>query len=200
LSKRPILYFDLGSPYAHLALARAPAVLGEEPRPQPVLLGAIFARRGFGSWAATGAREGRIAELEARAARYGVPLRWPAVWPADGLKAMRAATWAKREGRGAAFARAAFAAQFAAGADIADVAVLAECAREAGLDAGELPEALRDGAVKQELREATEAAWSAGVRGVPSVQIGEAIFFGDDQLELAALALADRAGSSAPTE
>jgi 2-hydroxychromene-2-carboxylate isomerase len=188
------MYFDLGSPYAHLALSRAPAVLGEEPLLQPVLLGAIFARRGFGSWSATPAREGRIAELEARAERYGLPLRWPTVWPADGLKAMRAATWAKQEGRGAAFAKATFAAHFVAGADIADVEVLAECAREAGLDAGMLPKALEDAAVKQELREATDAAWEAGVRGVPSMRIGEAIFFGDDQLELAAFTLAGRAG------
>jgi 2-hydroxychromene-2-carboxylate isomerase len=47
----PILYFDLGSPYAYLAMQRAPSILRLAPETEPVLLGAIFARRGFGSWA-----------------------------------------------------------------------------------------------------------------------------------------------------
>jgi 2-hydroxychromene-2-carboxylate isomerase len=54
----PALYFDLGSPYAYLAFARAPAVLGVEPRLEPVLLGAIFQARGPGSWSQTDARPG----------------------------------------------------------------------------------------------------------------------------------------------
>ncbi len=191
LDVTPILYFDLGSPYAHLALARAPSVLGCEPELEPVLLGAIFAARGFGSWSQTPARGGRIAEIEARAARYGLPaVRWPAAWPAEGLKAMRCATWAKRQGATGAFARAVFEREFVDGADIADVSVLRECALAAGLDGERMLAAIETAPVKDALREATDAAWSAGVRGVPSVRIGDAVFYGDDQLELAAAALA----------
>jgi 2-hydroxychromene-2-carboxylate isomerase len=187
----PILYFDLGSPYAYLASERAASVLGTEPDLQPVLLGAIFARRGFGSWALTPARERRVAELQARASSYGVPaLRWPAAWPADGLLAMRAATWAKREGAVAAFARAVFRSEFLDGADIAEPAVLAQCARAAGLDAERLLSSVQTSQVKQELRDATEAAWDLGVRGVPTLRIDGSIFYGDDQLELAAGSLA----------
>jgi 2-hydroxychromene-2-carboxylate isomerase len=188
----PVLYFDLGSPYAYLAFERAPAVLGGGVRLEPVLLGAIFARRGFGSWSATPAREQRVAELESRARSYGLPaFRWPREWPADGLKAMRAATWAGRAsaGTGEAFARAVFRRQFAEGADIADVSLLRECASEAGLDAEKLDSALLDDEIKRLLRESTDAAWEAGVRGVPSVKVGDAVFYGDDQLELAAAAL-----------
>jgi 2-hydroxychromene-2-carboxylate isomerase len=188
----PILYFDLGSPYAHLALARASAVLGREPELAPVLLGAIFAARGFGSWSATPARDGRVAEVEARAARYGLaPLRWPAAWPAEGLSAMRCATWAAQQGAAAAFARAVFDREFGDGADISDVAVLSECALAAGLDGDAMLAAIATPAVKDELRRATDDAWRRGVRGVPSVRVGDAIFYGDDQLELAAAALAD---------
>jgi 2-hydroxychromene-2-carboxylate isomerase len=187
----PIVYFDLGSPYAYLALARADSVLGREPQLQPVLLGAIFAARGFGSWSATPSRDGRVAEIEARAARYGLPpLRWPAAWPTDGLKAMRCATWAAQQGRVAAFARSVFEREFGDGADICDVSVLRKCADAAGLDAERMLAAIETAAVKDALRSATDAAWRAGVRGVPSVRIGESIFYGDDQLELAAAALA----------
>jgi 2-hydroxychromene-2-carboxylate isomerase len=187
----PILYFDLGSPYAYLAFERAGAALGVEPELRPVLLGALFARRGFGSWSATPARAPRTAEIEARAERYGLaPLRWPPGWPADGLRAMRATIWAERRGALAPFARSVFRAQFERAGDIAEVALLEECAAEAGLTAGELAGAIEQPEVKQALRERSEAAWEQGVRGVPSVAVGELLFYGDDQLELAAAALA----------
>ncbi len=186
----PLLYFDLGSPYAYLALARAGAVLGREVELAPVLLGAIFAARGFGSWSQTPARRGRIAEVEARAARYGLrPLRWPARWPADGLKAMRCATWAAQQGAVAAFARAVFEREFGVGADISDAAVLRACAVDAGLDGELMLAAIETPPVKDALRVATDEAWRRGVRGVPSVLVGETVFYGDDQLELAAATL-----------
>lgn len=189
---RPVLYFDLGSPYAYLALERAASVLGRQPELEPVLLGAIFAARGFASWSATPARAGRIAEIEARAARYGLPaLCWPAAWPPDGLEAMRCATWAKRERAATAFALAVFRSEFRDGAEIADVAVLRDCANDAGLDGEQMLRAIETAALKDRLRETTQRAWELGVRGVPSVRVGSAIFYGDDQLELAAAALAD---------
>jgi 2-hydroxychromene-2-carboxylate isomerase len=183
----PLLYFDLGSPYAYLAVERAPSVFATPPVLEPVLLGAIFAQRGFGSWAATPSREARVEEIEARASRYGLPpLRWPAAWPVDGLKAMRSATWAKREGRLEAFTRCVFASEFGDGADISDPEVLRDAATHAGLDADELMRGADLPEIKDALRTATQTAWYAGVRGVPSVRVGEAIFYGDDQLELAA--------------
>ena len=186
----PKLYFDLGSPYAYLALERAESVLGVRPELQPILLGAIFAKRGFGSWAATAARDGRVAEIESRAARYGLPpLRWPAVWPANGLQAMRCATWAARQGAAEEFARAVFRKEFAEGGDISQPELLLECVEEVGLEADDAVRAISSPDIKNALRDATEAAWELGVRGVPSVAVGEAIFFGDDQLELAAAAL-----------
>lgn len=187
----PLLYIDLGSPYAYLAVERAPRVLGLEPLLRPVLLGAIFGLRGYGSWAHTAGRARRVAEIEARAESGGLPpLMWPDGWPADGLLAMRCAVWADRRGALAPFARAVLRAEFASGADISDPDVLAGGAGAAGLD----PEAMLEGAgepeVKSELRRQTEDAWAAGVRGVPSVRIGRTVLFGDDQLELAAGLLA----------
>jgi 2-hydroxychromene-2-carboxylate isomerase len=185
-----ILYYDLGSPYAYLAFERAPRVLGEEPELRPILLGAIFALRGFGSWSATAGRVDRFAEIEGRAASYGLPpLRWPAAWPVDGLRAMRCATWAQRAGAGGAFAGNVFRREFRDGSDISDMTVLRACAEDAGLDAASMATAIERPDVKAALREATEAAWQAGVRGVPSLRVGDAVFYGDDQLELVAATL-----------
>ena len=183
-SDLPVLSFDLGSPYAYLAVARAESVLGRPPLLEPVLLGAIFRLRGHGSWADTPERETQMAVVQERARRYGLPdIVWPRTWPADGLAAMRAATWAQQCGRLEAFVRAAFAAQFVHGGDLTDLQLLASCAQAAGLDGDRLTSAIADDAVKHALRRSTEAAWKAGVRGVPTLRVGVQLFYGDDQLE-----------------
>jgi 2-hydroxychromene-2-carboxylate isomerase len=190
---RPTLYFDLGSPYAYLAVERAASVLGVEPLLEPVLLGAIFRWRGRGSWSQTTERASRIAEIESRAAAYGLPpVVWPDGWPRDGLRAMRAATWAKREGGGEAFARAALRRQFAAGEDISGVDGLTAIADQVGLPGAGLREAIETDAVKDALKAATSRAYEAGVTGIPSVLVDGAVFYGDDQLERAAAAVRQR--------
>jgi 2-hydroxychromene-2-carboxylate isomerase len=180
----PLLFYDLGSPYAYLAVARAERVLGTPPELRPVLLGAIFAVRGHGSWSATPRREAGMAEVERRAAAYGLPpLRWPADWPPNTLAAMRAAVWAEREGRGAPFAHAAFRRAFAEGADLADPRVLADIAVAVGLDGTALGGAIAAPDVKDDLRARTEAALDLGVRGVPTLAVGDRLLYGDDRLE-----------------
>jgi 2-hydroxychromene-2-carboxylate isomerase len=189
VDSQPVLYYDLGSPYAYLAVERAERVLGTQPRLEPILLGAIFVLRGSGSWSQTPERAARVADLEARAARYGLPpFVWPAGWPVNGLRAMRAATWATELGAGPAFARAVFRTEFTSGADISDVDVLARCAAATALDPDLMRAAIESPAVKDALRIATDAAWDAGVRGVPTLIVAGRRFYGDDQLEAAAAA------------
>jgi 2-hydroxychromene-2-carboxylate isomerase len=191
LSSPAILYFDLISPYGYLAVERAPQVLGSEPELQPVLLGAIFKSRGSGSWAATASRAMRMTEIEGRARHYGLPsFRWPQNWPSNGLAAMRAAIWAKEQGRAWEFARSVYRAQFVQGRDPADVELLAACANEVGLDGRGLADAIQQPEIKDKLRQATASAWDRGVRGVPTLIVDGVVYYGDDQLELAAEATA----------
>ena len=191
MTSKPVVYFDLGSPYAYLATARAEAVLGLAPELEPVLLGAIFQWRGWGSWSQTPERDRHVREIQRRAAAYGLaPPVWPAGWPTGGLPAMRAATWAKEQGAVDAFTHAAYRRAFVEGRDVSRVEVLAEAAEEAGLDGAALPAAIQDPAIKAALRTATEAAWEAGMRGVPTVVVAGEVFYGDDRLEDAAVALA----------
>ena len=182
-------YYDLGSPYAWLAAERADAVLG---RPgvawMPVLLGGIFAATGRSSWGRTPARAEGMAEVARRARDRGLPPpRWPDPWPNDGLRAMRAAVHAHALGRGRAFALAAFRVHFAEGRALSEEAGLALAARRAGLDPGDLLAATGRREVKDRLRALTDAALAAGVRGVPSVRVGDAVVWGDDRLEEAAV-------------
>lgn len=173
-------------------------MLGSEPRLQPVLVGAIFGYRGRGSWAHTSERAAGEAEVERRAARYVLPpLVWPDGWPLNSLGAMRAAIWADRQGAGPAFARAVYEREFAHGDDISDVDLLERVGHSVGLEG--IREAITDPEVKSALREATEAAWERGVQGVPTLEAGRRLWFGDDRLEEAAAALRrERPSSSLP--
>ena len=163
-------------------MARAAAVLGEQPRLQPVLVGAIFGWRGRGSWAHTSERTAGEAEIERRAARYGLPpVVWPPGWPVNSLTAMRAAVWADRQGAGPAFARAVYDREFAHGEDVSGVAALDAIGRSVGVEG--IPEAVADPEIKRALKDVTEAAWERGVRGVPTLEAGRRLYFGDDRLE-----------------
>jgi 2-hydroxychromene-2-carboxylate isomerase len=182
-------FFDIGSPYAYLAAERLHTQLPEPVRWQPVLLGGLFKLTGRSSWALGDyrRRQSGMAEIERRARGYGLPpMRWPDPWPSNYLTAMRATTFAFNEGRGREFAMHAFRAGFQQGKDMSIAAHVFDAARQAGLDRDEVERATQDPGLKQQLRDATDAAHELGVFGVPTVAIGEELFWGDDRLEDAA--------------
>jgi 2-hydroxychromene-2-carboxylate isomerase len=190
VATRPVLWFDLGSPWAYLAVERAPRALGVEPEWRPVLLGGLFRRFDRDSWARTSARAEGMAEVERRAREYGLPpVRWPEPWPGNGLGAMRAATVAAAEGAVRPFALAAYRLAFVEGRDLSDLEAVLLAAARAGLDPERVRAGVADPEVKARLRAETDAAGDRGVFGVPTVAVGDALFWGDDRLEEAARAL-----------
>jgi 2-hydroxychromene-2-carboxylate isomerase len=104
------------------------------------------------------------------------------------LTAMCAATFAKQLGRTTSFALAAFRQQFAAGRDLSDPDNVYIAAASSELHPRALETAIASDGVKGELRAATDAAGDRGVFGVPSVVVGDEVFWGDDRLEEAAAA------------
>jgi 2-hydroxychromene-2-carboxylate isomerase len=192
-------YFDVGSPYAYLAAERVESVLPAPARWQPVLLGGLFKLTGRSSWALGDyrRRQSGMAEIERRARGYGLPpIVWPDPWPSDYLGAMRVVSWAFALGRGHDLAMRAFRDGFQRGRDLSIEAHVLSAAGDVGLDRREAAEAMRDPAIKATLREATESAHALGVFGVPTVQVGGELFWGDDRLEDAA-AYAVSAGRAA---
>jgi 2-hydroxychromene-2-carboxylate isomerase len=193
LDDRATFYFDLGSPYAYLAAERVTALFtdagAEPPEWQPILLGGLFKRFGRDSWANGPGREEGLRECERRAQAYRLPpIRWPDPFPGDTLLAMRAATFAKEIGRTVSFSLAAFRQAFAAGRDLSqpDNVLLAAAASE--LHPKALLAAVERDAIKSRLREATDRAGDRGVVGVPSVVVGDEVFWGDDRLSAGAAA------------
>lgn len=196
-------YFDLGSPYAYLTAERLGGVLGGEAPSggavvwQPISLGGLFKANGRSSWAVgdRGTREQGIEEVERRARAYGLAeLRWPEPWPGNYLFAMRLATYAYQVGHGEAFTLQAFRDAFQRGRDLASPEHVLQSAEQAGVDPDAARAATEDPQVKQALRAATDEAHARGVIGVPTLAVGEQLFWGDDQLMDAAAAI----GGGAP--
>ena len=185
---RATFYFDLGSPYAYLTAERVSGLFTdaelEQPEWQPILLGGLFQRFGRDSWGNGPQREDGIAEVERRAREYGLaPLAWPEPWPGNMLFAMRVATFAKQTGRTVSFALAAFRQQFAAGRDLSEHDNVLIAAAACELHPNAVGKAAGTQTVKDALRTATDAAAERGVIGVPSIAVGDEVFWGDDRLE-----------------
>jgi 2-hydroxychromene-2-carboxylate isomerase len=188
-SFRPVFYFDLGSPYSYLAAERVNSLFDEPPEWQPILLGGLFKIHGRDSWANGPGRDEGIREVERRAAEYGLPdVRWPEPWPGNTLVAMRAATFAKQIGKVVSFSLAGFRQAFAAGRDLSDPDNVMLAAAACELHPKALTKAVQTQSVKDALREATDQAAAQGVIGVPTVVVGDQVFWGDDKLADAAAA------------
>jgi 2-hydroxychromene-2-carboxylate isomerase len=185
-------YFDLGSPYAYLTAERIGSLPPKSIVWQPISLGAIFKSNGRSSWglAGTDKRQAGMAEVERRAREYGLqPIRWPDPWPTNYLYAMRVTTYAFQAGCGCEFTIEAFRQAFARGDDLAIPENVLDAAERSGLVPGAVDEGTRDPAIKLALRTATEAAAARGVFGVPTVAVGDQLFWGDDSLEDAVAAM-----------
>ena len=184
---RPVFYYDLGSPYAYLAAERVNSVLPVVPVWQPILLGGIWQATRSGSWSLTDRRGEGMAEVERRAAERRLqPIRWPDPWPTNTLTAMRAATFAQKAGRAVAFSLAAFRQAFAGGRDLSNTDNVLIAAAACELHPNAVLKGIETRSVREALKQATAEAIERGVQGVPTVAVGERLFWGDDQLDSAA--------------
>ena len=99
------------------------------------------------------------------------------------LFAMRVATFAKQTGRTVSFALAAFRQQFAAGRDLSEHDNVLIAAAACELHPNAVGKAAGTQTVKDALRTATDEAAERGVIGVPSIAVGDQVFWGDDRLD-----------------
>ena len=188
LIDHPIFYYDLGSPYAYLAAERVNPLfveaIGLPPVWQPILLGGLFQRFDRDSWANGPGREDGIREVERRASAYGLPpIDWPDPFPGNTLYAMRVATFAKEIGKAVSFSIAAFRQAFAGGRDLTDPENVMIAAAACELHPRAVEQAASRDTIKFRLRDTTEFAAGRGVRGVPSITVGDEVFWGDDRVE-----------------
>lgn len=188
----PVFYYDFNSPFAYVAAHRVDDVLPVRPRWQPIAFAFVLVHHQREPWSFdVDGRGPAMRDCERRAAALGLPLQWPDGWPRESysLLPLRAAVLAERAGRLREFSRAAFQRHFSSPTGIKELDGVLAAAQEAGLDPDEVREHVRDDDVKLEVKAATEAAIDLGVFGVPTVQVGDELFWGDDRLEEAAAAV-----------
>lgn len=191
-------WFDFGSTYSHVSAQRAPelcAQAGVALRWQPFLLGPIFKAQGwndspFNLYPVKGRYMWR--DMHRQCEKYGIPLRKPSAFPRNGLLPARVALAAAGESWLTAFIQSVFLANFGDDLEINEPTCVARLLRSVGCSDPDswLGRAASD-AVKQRLREQTDAAVARGIFGAPTFALGDELFWGDDRLE-DALAFATR--------
>jgi 2-hydroxychromene-2-carboxylate isomerase len=174
--------FDVISPFAYLAFPRLRELpTGVELKVVPVLLAALldhFGQRGPAEIPAKRRFTYRFVLWRAR--RLGMPLRMPPAHPFNPLAALRLVIAAGSDARAAGTV---LTAAFGEGRDLTDPAVIAELAARLGV--AEPQAAVADPAIKQRLRDNTQWACARGVFGVPTLVIGEELFWGHDAFDMA---------------
>jgi 2-hydroxychromene-2-carboxylate isomerase len=188
---RPRFYFGAMSPYSWFAAERIEQLM-PQARWRGVFAGAVFKQNGRSSWGLDERRDAGIVDCEARAAKHRLgPIRWPDPWPTNDLLAARAmayCTLLDPAGDGdddalmRSFGLAAMRLAFLEGVDIGERDAVLEAGRRAGIDERVLGDALQEQQIKDATRALTDEAVAAGVFGVPSVLVGEQLFWGDDRL------------------
>lgn len=181
-------YFDVVSPFAYLAL---PAVLGVARR-HPVLFRPIVFAAVLTHWGQLGPAEIPPKRTHAYrfcqflAGRAGLPLRFPPRHPFRSLEALRLIT--ALDGDPDAV-QAVFDFIWAEGRDPGEPNEFeALCAR---LGVADYDALIAERDAKARLRAWTDAAIAAGVFGVPTLAVGDALFWGADAMPMAEAALDD---------
>ena len=190
MTKTITLYYDILSPFAHVAVKRLHELPGDVVvRPRPVLLGAIL-----GHWGQKGPAEIGPKRLHTYrqathlASRYGVALRFPPRHPFNPLAALRLLAGADAD---LATVERAFDFVFGEGRSVDAPQDVQAFAQAIGVDAA----LAGDDDAKAKLRSSTDEAISLGVFGVPTFATdgssGPELFWGVDSFDMLKDWLAD---------
>ena len=183
--KRIDFYLDVISPYAYLAFEQLPRALeglGYEVAYRPILFAALLKQHGqLGPAEIAPKRDWTYRHVLWQAEALGIPMQLPAAHPFNPLALLRLAWACARQGTPNRYVCETLLHHvWRAGGAVAD-----DAARLAEVTARLAP--ARDPAsseVKQDLKEATDAALAAGVFGVPTFVVDGRLFWGLDALPM----------------
>ena len=196
-------YFDFSSPFSYIGAARAEEILGPHINWRPFLLGGLFKSIGTAIVPLFEQSQAKqqylLIDAQRQAERARIPFHWPSRFPMNTVLPLRV-TLAAGSGNDPAsqqLVQRIFRAYWGEDADIMDADVIRELCDDVGLDGNALLQAATEREIKDALRESTDAAVAANVFGAPTTVITTSeqksgVFWGNDRLELARLALDDR--------
>jgi 2-hydroxychromene-2-carboxylate isomerase len=198
-------YFDYSSPYTYLASTRIEGLCrshGFALSWKPILVGGIFNTINQSVY------EARNTPAKVRygskdvvdwARYYGIPFRFPTIFPVNSVKALRGALLAIEAGAISAYSHRVFRAYWAEDRDIADDETLRAIAQEAGLPGEDFLAWVRSPEAKERLRALTDEAMARGAFGSPTFFVEDTapgspgedggseagdMYFGNDRLVL----------------
>lgn len=203
-------FFDCSSPWTWLAfhqLRPLAAELGVTVQWRPVLVGGIFnavnpSVYNFRENGPPAKQAYHKKDLQDWARHVGLDIRFPpSVFPVNSVKAMRAAIWAAEQYGADALERfcdQVFRRYWSDDQDISQDAVLADCARAAGLAPEAVLSAAADPVYKAALKANTDEAIARGAFGSPTIFVGgDDMYFGNDRLPLVREAVLRRLAAAA---
>lgn len=179
-------YFDFISPFSYLHWPKVRALMAQRAiEPVPILFAALLNAHGQkGPAEIPGKREFTYRHVLWQARREGLALRFPPAHPFNPVAALRLSIAA---GNTPEAIDAIYDWIWAQGQAGDSAPALLPVMQRLGVP----QEALASDAVKQALRANTDAALAAGVFGVPTLAIGETLFWGNDVHDFALQTLAD---------
>lgn len=209
MTGNPILemYWEVGSTNTYFALKLVEPILrrtGAQLILHPFNLGHVFRRHGYVLMNEPPAKiANRKRDLQRWAERHELPFRFPSRFPIKTSRALRGSLAMRRLGLEKPYIDAIMAAYWERDdASIADYAGLRPIVEALGVDPAEFEALSESDAVRQELIDCTDRGLDRGVFGVPSLLVGEELFWGKDRMEFvedALLALIDEDRRSSPT-
>lgn len=181
-------YFDFSSPYGYFASTHIDALAAKYGRTvkwQPILLGAVFKTTG-GQPLPMVPLKGEYSnhDFERTARFHGIPFKRPAVFPIPTQLPARAMLWAEQtcgEAKAVEFAKAAYAAYFVDGANIAEADAVGAVASAIGIKPDALLDGVNGAGIKERLKADVGAAMARGVFGSPFVIADGEPFWGFDR-------------------
>lgn len=184
-------YYDFGSPNVYFVEAVLPAIAakhGVDVVYRPMLLGAVFkATNNQPPMIAFSGVSHKLDHMRAEIARfikrYGVEFTFNPHFPVMTVAVMRGAVASMGQDFERLYFDTVMNAIWRDGEKMDDPDVIARVLGVAGLPVAQIMEAAQSAAVKDQLREMTEAAVTRKVFGAPTIFVGDEMFFGKDSLD-----------------
>ena len=181
-----LFHFDFVSPYAYLAWKQIHAIAAETNTrvvPVPTLFAALLNASGNLGPAEIPSKREYIYRDTLRTARVlGIALRPPPSHPFNPLVALRVSSLAMDEALRRRAIDALYEATWADGSGIETKEKMTAALDRAGLPGAGMVADASSPEAKETLRKATDDAIAAGVFGVPTMRIGDDLFWGCDSL------------------
>jgi 2-hydroxychromene-2-carboxylate isomerase len=186
--------FDYVSNNAYLAWTQLPALaarFGCTIEPIPVLFAGLLQAHGtLGPAEVPAKSRWMVKNILRKAMRLAVPMNAPAFHPFNPLLALRVSSLALDETARHTLIDALFKAVWVRSLHVSEPAVVTQIANEIGLDGAALVAQAARPETKERLRRQTDDAIARGVFGVPSMEVGDELFWGYDDFPRLEMVLA----------